>query len=160
MLSIVLSFPKEGIQKMEPGSKPKFALCAVGVFVCYFYFGILQERITRRKYGEGEYEENFSAITALVFFLCVVNYLYAFIVTLILPTKEPDTTKSSYYALCSLTYLLAMVSPNKALACVDYPTQVAHTSYDLRCFIWEEKVPFDEVPLHLDYSNWGCHVCV
>ena len=35
-----------------------------------------------------------------------------------------DTTKSSYYGVCSLTYLLAMVTSNKALSWVNYPTQV------------------------------------
>ena len=42
----------------------------------------------------------------------------------IFPTPEKDSTKSSYYALCSLTYLLAMVTSNKALSWVNYPTQV------------------------------------
>ena len=39
-------------------------------------------------------------------------------------TKEKDTTKSSYYGICSFTYLLAMVTSNKALSWVNYPTQV------------------------------------
>ena len=39
------------------GSQGKFALCGIGIFVCYFYYGILQEKITRGKYGEGEAEE-------------------------------------------------------------------------------------------------------
>ena len=42
----------------------------------------------------------------------------------IFPTTEKDTTKSSYYAICSLTYLAAMVTSNKALSWVNYPTQV------------------------------------
>jgi len=113
---------------MELGSKPKFALCAVGIFVCYFYYGILQERITRGKYGEGEEEEKFTSITALVFFQCVVNYIYAFVMSFVFKTKEQDTTKSSYYAICSFTYLLAMVTSNKALSWVNYPTQVVGKS--------------------------------
>merc|ERR1712215_235415 len=64
----------------------------------------------------------------LEFFQCVVNYLYAFIMSMVFPTKEPDTTKSSYYAICSFTYLLAMVSSNKALSWVNYPTQVVGKS--------------------------------
>merc|ERR1719186_797236 len=116
------------LQEMELGSKPKFALCAVGIFVCYFYYGILQERITRGKYGEGEQEEKFTSITALVFFQCVVNYLYAFVMSFVFTTKEQDTTRSSYYAICSFTYLLAMVSSNKALSWVNYPTQVVGKS--------------------------------
>jgi len=106
------------------GSSSKFALCAVGIFVCYFYYGILQEKITRGKYVHEGKEERFTQITALVFFQCVVNYFYAFVMSFIFPTPEKDTTKSSYYAICSLTYLLAMVTSNKALSWVNYPTQV------------------------------------
>ena len=79
---------------------------------------------TRGKYVYEAAEERFTCITALVFFQCVVNYLYAFIMSFIFPTPEKDTTKSSYYAICSLTYLVAMVTSNKALAWVNYPTQV------------------------------------
>ena len=79
---------------------------------------------TRGKYVHDGKEERFTTITALVFFQCVVNYLYAYIMSFIFPTTEKDTTKSSYYGLCSLTYLVAMVSSNKALSWVNYPTQV------------------------------------
>ena len=48
------------------GSQGKFAVCGIGIFVCYFYYGILQEKITRGKYGEGETEERFTCIMALV----------------------------------------------------------------------------------------------
>ena len=37
---------------------------------------------------------------------------------------KPDTTPNTYYATCALTYLVAMVSSNKALMWVNYPTQV------------------------------------
>ena len=83
---------------------------------------------TRGKYGEGEEEEKFTSITALVFFQCVVNYIYAFVMSFVFTTKEQDTTKSSYYAICSFTYLLAMVTSNKALSWVNYPTQVVGKS--------------------------------
>ncbi|XP_066969920.1 solute carrier family 35 member B1 isoform X2 [Macrobrachium rosenbergii] len=39
-----------------------------------------------------------------------------------------DTTQRVYYASCSLTYLLAMVSSNMALQWVNYPTQVVGKS--------------------------------
>merc|ERR1711997_797564 len=35
-----------------------------------------------------------------------------------------DTTPTLYYALCAFTYLTAMVTSNKALSWVNYPTQV------------------------------------
>jgi len=55
----------------------RFLLYAGGIFVCYFYYGILQERITRGKYGEGENEEKFTYTLALVCSQCIVNYIYA-----------------------------------------------------------------------------------
>ena len=33
------------VNMLELGPKGKFALCAGGIFVCYFYYGILQARI-------------------------------------------------------------------------------------------------------------------
>ena len=108
--------------------KLRFAVCSIGIFVCYFYFGILQERIARGKYGEGENEERFSYTMALVFVMCAVNYVYAVIVSAIILKQGEDTTKSYYYAASSFTYLVAMVTSNKALMWVNYPTQVVGKS--------------------------------
>ena len=108
--------------------KVRFIACAVGIFVCYFYFGILQERITRGKYGEGENPERFTCTMALVFVMCAVNYIYAVIVSAVVLKQGEDTTKSYYYAASSLTYLVAMVTSNKALIWVNYPTQVVGKS--------------------------------
>lgn len=109
---------------MELGNNGKFAVCGVGIFVCYFYYGILQEKITRGKYGDGETEEKFTYILALVWAQCVVNYIYALVMSKTVLKQGEDTTSNSYYAACSFTYLLAMVSSNKALSWVNYPTQV------------------------------------
>ena len=58
-----------------------------------------------------------------------MNYLYAIFSTrYILKQTGEDTTKSSYYALCSFSYLTAMVTSNKALMWVNYPTQVVGKS--------------------------------
>jgi len=113
---------------MELGSRGKLCLCGLGIFVCYFYYGILQERITRGKYLSGDAEESFTCIQALVFFQCVVNYLYALVMSKTVLQQGEDTTRISYYAFCSFTYLLAMVSSNKALSWVNYPTQVVGKS--------------------------------
>jgi len=109
---------------MELGSKTKFAICAGGIFVCFFYYGILQERITRGNYGD----ERFTYSMALVFSQCVVNYIYAVIVSRGVLSQGEDTTKTSYYVTCSLSYLIAMVCSNKALMWVNYPTQVVGKS--------------------------------
>jgi UDP-galactose transporter B1 len=105
---------------LELGPKGKFALCAGGIFVCYFYYGILQERITRGNYGD----ERFIYSIALVFSQCLVNYLYAVLMSKTVLDQGEDTTKTSYYMICALSYLVAMVSSNKALMWVNYPTQV------------------------------------
>ncbi|XP_075206342.1 solute carrier family 35 member B1 isoform X1 [Anomaloglossus baeobatrachus] len=99
--------------------------CFLGVFVCYFYYGILQETITRRTYGEGEKQEKFHYALSLVFVQCVVNGLFAKLLIRFLDSKaKPDRTQSWLYAVCSLSYVGAMVSSNSALQYVNYPTQV------------------------------------
>ncbi|KAK2721139.1 solute carrier family 35 member B1-like [Artemia franciscana] len=109
-------------------NEPKFFLYAVGIFTCYFFFGILQERITRGKYGEGESEEKFTYTLALVFFQCIINYLYAKIMLKFVFKQGEDTTRNVYYASSSMTYLLAMITSNMALQWVNYPTQVVGKS--------------------------------
>ena len=55
--------------------------------------------------------------------------------------QEKDTTKSWYYGLCSLTYLVAMVTSNKALSWVNYPTQVIGSQLTLIINIIEYIIP-------------------
>ncbi|XP_012265244.2 solute carrier family 35 member B1 [Athalia rosae] len=102
----------------------KLLICAAGIFICYFYFGILQEKITRGHYGEGENTEKFTYMFALVFVQCLVNYVFAKIILLTVMKQGEDSTRTIYYAVCSLTYLLAMVCSYMALQFVSYPTQV------------------------------------
>ena len=83
---------------------------------------------TRGKYGEGASEERFTYHMALVFFQCIVNYIYAVMMARVVLRQGEDKTRSSYYAVCSFTYLAAMVSSNKALMWVSYPTQVVGKS--------------------------------
>lgn len=104
----------------------------MGIFVCYFYYGIVQEKITRGRYGDmqnsdGTTGERFTCALAMVCVQCFCNAVFAKVMLLVKPQKE-DTTNTSYYALCSLTYLLAMVSSNMALRWVPYPTQVVGKS--------------------------------
>lgn len=108
--------------------RTKFIISAVGIFTCYFYFGILQEKLTKGIYGEGENEERFTCILALVFVQCVVNYLFAKVMLATFMKQGEDTTKTFYYASSSLTYCLAMVCSNMALQWVSYPTQVVGKS--------------------------------
>ena len=121
----------EPLQSMDRlGSRLKFGLCAAGIFVCYFYYGILQEKMcvalvvvvvmvvvvllvlvllvlviaiplplllpllsTRGVYGEGEEEEKFTYIMALVAFQCAVNYLYALVMGRTVLQQGEDSTR-------------------------------------------------------------------
>ncbi|XP_054616480.1 solute carrier family 35 member B1 isoform X1 [Dunckerocampus dactyliophorus] len=102
----------------------RFIVCFLGVFVCYFYYGILQETITRGEYGQGDKREKFRFARTLVFIQCIINALFARILIQFFEGSKPDATRSWLYALCSLSYLGAMVSSNSALQYVNYPTQV------------------------------------
>merc|ERR1712071_414843 len=124
-LIVILVF-KSAILAM--GVDSKFLLYASGIFICYFYYGILQERITRGKYGEGENEEKFTYTLALVCSQCIVNYIYARIMLVTFMKAGADKTSSVHYASSALTYLLAMVCSNLALQWVGYPTQVVGKS--------------------------------
>uniref|UniRef100_A0A8C6TV94 Solute carrier family 35 member B1 n=1 Tax=Neogobius melanostomus TaxID=47308 RepID=A0A8C6TV94_9GOBI len=99
----------------------RFIICFLGVFVCYFYYGILQETITRGDYGHGE---KFRFARTLVFIQCIMNAIFARILIHFFEGPKPDLTKNWLYVLCSLSYVGAMVSSNSALVFVNYPTQV------------------------------------
>lgn len=102
--------------------RARFTICAVGIFVCYFFYGILQEKITRGKYGP--HGEKFTYSLSLVFVQCVVNYVFAKVILKAFPEDSNDTTKPMYYAISATSYLLAMIFSNMALQWVNYPTQV------------------------------------
>lgn len=104
-------------------SSTKFLIYAIGTFACYFYYGVLQEKITTGLYGEGENAEKFTCVFALVCFQCVLNYIFAKII-LTMVNQGEDSTKTLYYSSSALTYLLAMVCSNMSLQFVNYPTQV------------------------------------
>lgn len=62
--------------------KTRLIVAAVGIFVCYFYFGVLQEKITRGRYGDEPNEdgikgERFTFTLALVGIQCIFNWAFA-----------------------------------------------------------------------------------
>lgn len=62
--------------------RTKFLVCAVGIFFCYFYFAILQEKITRGRYGDqvnedGSHGERFTFALTLVGVQCLCNWIFA-----------------------------------------------------------------------------------
>ncbi|XP_062716777.1 solute carrier family 35 member B1 homolog [Aedes albopictus] len=106
----------------------KAIIAALGIFVCYFCFGIIQEKITRGRYGDEPQEdgtrgEQFTYAQALVGVQFICNWVLAKAILIARP-QNLDTTPKRYYASGALTYLLAMVSSNMALRWVSYPMQV------------------------------------
>lgn len=111
---------------MESSSRIQFATCFVGIFVSYFLFGILQEYITKTKYGEKK--EKFTFTYCLVFVQCLGSALVSKAILTFNVKKDDrksvDTTPKWMHAFCSLTYLGAMLASNEALQHISYPTQV------------------------------------
>lgn len=109
-------------QSLQMNKRAKFTVCATGIFICYFFYGILQEKITRGTYGVNG--EKFTHSLSLVFVQCIVNYAFAQVILKVVPEESSDTTRPIYYAISAITYLLAMIFSNMALQWVNYPTQV------------------------------------
>ncbi|XP_015116047.1 solute carrier family 35 member B1 [Diachasma alloeum] len=139
--------------KIMHNNSAKLAICATGIFVCYFYYGVIQQKITQGIYGEGENKENFTYMFALVSLQCVINYSFAKLLLVTVMREGEDSTKTVYYATSALCYLLAMVCSNMALQFVSYPAQVVgkagkpipvmllgvllgHKSYPLRKYLF------------------------
>ena len=66
---------------------------------------------TRGDYGN----EKFTYSTALVFCFCAANFVYASVMSKVLPDQGLDTTPTYYYLGCALTYSVAMVASNKVI---------------------------------------------
>jgi len=94
--------------------------CFIGVFVCYFFFGISQEKITRGDYGD----EKFVFAQALVFIQCIANLIFAKTASSVVTRPKEDKTPKLLYIFCSMCYAGAMVASNQALLYISYPTQV------------------------------------
>ncbi|KAK6040829.1 UAA transporter family protein, partial [Cooperia oncophora] len=72
---------------------------------------------------QGKYDngEKFTYTQALVFFLCVANTIFAWVLR---PKRDIDTVPTKMYGVCAASYLGAMICSNQALQYLPYPTQV------------------------------------
>jgi len=119
-------------------SKYTYIICASSIFISYFYYGILQEKVTKGKYeykvtdNDGDREvvqERFHYPFSLVFIMCLVNYLFSKAYVIYKNEVEDKTHNLTfYYCGVSLTYLLGMVTSTMALQWVNFPTQVVGKS--------------------------------
>ncbi|CAH0578371.1 unnamed protein product [Chrysodeixis includens] len=109
------------VNMVKTRSEFRFLVYSGAIFVCYSIFAMLQEKITRSKYGENN--EKFTCTLSLVLTQCIVNYTFVQLLMLSWK-KEADSTRKVYYFSSALTYLLGMVCSNMALQWINYPTQV------------------------------------
>ncbi|XP_046846944.1 solute carrier family 35 member B1-like [Xenia sp. Carnegie-2017] len=113
----------ESMSNLPTQSRKKLIICCSGIFICYFYYGIIQERITRFPYGEEK--EKFVYPMTLVFIQCIVNSLFATaVIKFTYYGSERDTTPNTLYIWCAFSYVGAMLASNAALQFINYPTQV------------------------------------
>ncbi|KAF5406168.1 putative UDP-Glc/Gal endoplasmic reticulum nucleotide sugar transporter variant 1 [Paragonimus heterotremus] len=99
--------------------------CALGVFFSYLFYGILQEKITKSRYGVQR--DEFKYFFSMLFFQCVVNSVFAGLAQKV--WNEPrGLVSESKFALCGFTYIGAMFASNYSLKFVSYPTQVISKS--------------------------------
>ncbi|KAH8859939.1 Solute carrier family 35 member B1 [Schistosoma japonicum] len=92
-----------------------------GVFLSYLVYGIYQEKITKTKYGPGK--ELFDFYFSLLFFQCVVNFIFSRIALRF--CSEPSVSSMEYkFSICGFSYIVAMYTSNTSLKYVTYPTQV------------------------------------
>ena len=93
-----------------------------GIFACYFYYGVIQEKITRGSYGLDK--ERYLYTVFLVFCQCVINALFAKGMLLVTSDGTPSKTPAYLSFMCGCTYVGAMLASNASLKWVNYPTQV------------------------------------
>ncbi|KAG5668860.1 hypothetical protein PVAND_016781 [Polypedilum vanderplanki] len=108
---------------------------AAGIVVCYFFYGVMQEKIMRTCYG-GEFidgkcnGERFKFEMTLVFIYSFWNIFVARFLILInnrfqiFHDAEEDKTQRVWYALCGICNIVAIVCSTMALRHINYPTQI------------------------------------
>lgn len=107
-------------------SPVKLLFYAGGIFIMYFYYGVLQEEITKTEYGPKK--EKFVYAQSLLVFSCIMNAVFAKLMLSTFLKQGVDTTRRSYYVISSMTYLGAMLASTISLQFVNYTTQVVGKS--------------------------------
>lgn len=74
-----------------------------------------------RVQGKYDFGDKFTYTQALVWFLTAFNTIFAYFLR---PKRDVDTVPTKMYAICSASYLGAMICSNQALQYLPYPTQV------------------------------------
>ncbi|XP_065320418.1 solute carrier family 35 member B1-like [Gordionus sp. m RMFG-2023] len=122
----LLSHKKEKLFKEDKKNTfTKLIVCCLGIFLCYFYYGIVQEKITKSEYETNGFVEKFEYTFNLLLAQCIVNSIFSKAVLMWTnKSGKEDNTPTWLLSVCSMSYIGAMLTSNKALEYVNYPTQV------------------------------------
>ncbi|KAH8306506.1 hypothetical protein KR018_003119, partial [Drosophila ironensis] len=109
-----------------------FVVHSVGIFICYFMYGIMQETLTRGRYGEqvqedGSVGERFTLSLSLVWIQCFTSFWFAKLVLNVRPQWR-DKTSTRSYVVCSISYLSAMVLSCISMRWIYYPIAIVGKS--------------------------------
>ena len=103
-------------------SSYRLIFCALGIYGCYLYYGLLQENIYRYRTEEGE---KFTFTFFLLFVQCLVNAVVGAFLVLINGRSSSEKPSKFYqmYVCIGSSYIMAMLFSNQALQYVSYPLQ-------------------------------------
>ena len=120
-----MSSPKDAAAGVATTSTVlKIIGCVVGVVGSLLVYGILQERIMTRPYGEGEDEEFFTFSVFLVMNNRLVSMCVAVIVLAVIRGAVAPVAPIYKYAAVSCSNVIATTCQYEALKYVSFPTQV------------------------------------
>ncbi|KAG5668861.1 hypothetical protein PVAND_016782 [Polypedilum vanderplanki] len=131
-----MALPLDSIIKLwDKNPRIRLLTFAFAIVLCFFFYGIMQEKIMRTCYG-GEFidgkcnGERFKYEMCLVFTYTTWNFLVArFLISInnrvqIFHDDEEDETHRGWYALCAVCNIGAILCSNMALRHINYPTQI------------------------------------
>lgn len=124
----------------DRGGPARLMIGVTGIYVCYMYLGLVQERVNTTEYAaapgletEGYIQAGLPATAKFKFPLflvacqCIFNFLFAAVLVLFVvkspPSPSVGTVLKGFWHV-SLAYVAAMFCSNFALQYINYPTQV------------------------------------
>ncbi|KAG5669006.1 hypothetical protein PVAND_016909 [Polypedilum vanderplanki] len=127
---------KNPLKRLWANDTFRMIFIAAGIMLCFFAFGIMQEKVMRGCFG-GELKEGkcidgekYKYELTLVLVLCAWYAIFAKFLMLVnnrfgcLESPQKDKTHIGWYAAAAFCYISAMVCGNMALRWITYPTQV------------------------------------
>lgn len=97
---------------------------STGIILCFFYCGVMQEKMIEEVWGENRDPESFIYCVIFLFMQCLISYLYSILLQNTFIYQGENKTSSLYYWSCAMTYVSGMICSNMSLDWISYPVQV------------------------------------